>query len=673
MFSLPNFSRLNQLPLGSLAIAVSTFLILIVIFHNTNLVFSTPQVVLQIVSPEKSDMYQLFYDTGKDFNETESVRYAVDKGEGIKDVIFGLPVPLDQVKSIRIDPGSQPTLIKIKSIQLTSAGKEYHWNATEILQNFRPAMYIDNFSEKEGLLYVSSTGIDPAFVSIVNFNTLFEDNLITPIHLSVYLLIAVISVIISIFLSKTMSIAKTKIDGTLSKILVISFAAIIFTVLFYVIFSPPFLSFDSYHYMVLSFYPAINDSHPLGFGFILRLISIIAVKLWDNAFVHLFILFNILCFFSIGWIILKEINHHITISLVQRILSTMLIISAIFFIVPALFFLINGFWTEMTSFLLIVLISFFLSREYVTHSKLNIIFVVLLSLLAYHVRYQLIILPVALIGVAVICYMRGRFLNFFPLFLKWSAIAISVFFLIPVSNYLASCFMSSSNNANYAKSMVVQTSIQCRLKCEISLFEKDCNTAESKQLVIDATCTDLVHGVKSLGSSKLGVVSVPAILKEIGFKNTMIWIIKSPLTFLREKHYHLEYEMFKFDKNIRQLGKYYDVMEYYGNLIKVEDQLTGGSTAFNQLIQWIRYAYFELSAYHVLTAVIVLTSLIIMCFSPNPTSIFLALVCIGNFLVFSYLNPHAPLRYLMQIMVPGIMSLLVSLTYHLKWELTAKS
>ncbi|OQW87986.1 MAG: hypothetical protein BWK78_08645, partial [Thiotrichaceae bacterium IS1] len=135
-----------------------------------NLVFSTPQVILQIVSPEKSDIYQLFYDTGKNFNETESVIQMVDKGDGIKDVIFGLPVSLGQVKSIRIDPGSQPTLIKIKSIKLTSDGKEYHWNATEILQNFRPAMYIDNFSEKEGLLYISSTGTDPVFISTFDFN-----------------------------------------------------------------------------------------------------------------------------------------------------------------------------------------------------------------------------------------------------------------------------------------------------------------------------------------------------------------------------------------------------------------------------------------------------------------------------------------------------------------------
>jgi len=139
----------------------------------------------------------LFYDTGKGFNETESVRYAVDQGEGIKDVIFSLSVPLDQVKSIRIDPGSQPTLIKIKSIKLTSAGKEYLWNATEILHNFRPAMYIDNFSEKEGLLYINSTGRDPAFISSFDFS-IFSRSLtdLTIVEWLLYFITAGVAIII---------------------------------------------------------------------------------------------------------------------------------------------------------------------------------------------------------------------------------------------------------------------------------------------------------------------------------------------------------------------------------------------------------------------------------------------------------------------------------------------
>ncbi len=179
MFSLLDFHNLNKLSLSNLAIAMSIFLILIVLFYNVSLVPSTPQVVLQVVSPEKSDMYQLFYDTGKDFNETESVKHAVDKGDNIKDVIFGLPVSLSQVKSIRIDPGSQPALIKIKSIQLISDGKEYHWNAAEILQNFRPVMDIGNSYAKDGLLHINSTGRDPAFVSNFDFNIFSQTSYLT--------------------------------------------------------------------------------------------------------------------------------------------------------------------------------------------------------------------------------------------------------------------------------------------------------------------------------------------------------------------------------------------------------------------------------------------------------------------------------------------------------------
>jgi len=667
MFSLPNFARVNQLPLGSLAIAVSIFLILIVLFHNTNLVFSTPQVILQIVSPEKSDIYQLFYDTGTGFNETESVRYAVDQGEGIKDVIFSLPVSLGQVNSIRIDPGSQPTLIKVKSIKLVSDGKEYHWNATEILQNFRPAMYIDNFSEKESLLYINSTGIDPAFVSSVNFNTLFEDNLIIPIQLFVYLLVAVISVISFIFLSKTLHIAKTKMNGTLSKIFVTSFAAIIFTVLFYVIFSPPFLSWDSYHYMVLSFYPETGAIHPFLFGFILRLISVITRELWENAFVHLFILFNVLCFFSIGWIILREINHHTAVSLVQRILGATLMLFVTIFVVPALFFLMNGFWTEMTSFLFIALISFFLSKEYTNHNKLNISLIVLFCFLAFHLRHQFIMLPLAILGMAFIFYLRNLKSNI-HIFLKWISITVFIFLVMFGSNYVASLFLPRSEGASYLQSISIQVNIQCQLRCEVSLFEKDCSTDENKQLVLKATLAPglacgMLIGQGALGSSKLGVVSISSILKTIGFSNTISWLIKSPLNYLKQKYHFLEYEMFRFDKNIRFLSQYHDVMEYYGSLISTEDKLTNGSFAFQKLIQWVSYANSDLSAYHFLVAIVVLASLITIWLSPNPVSVFLSLVCIGNFLIFSYFNPQVAVRYLVQILVPGIMSLLISLTY----------
>lgn len=170
MFSSPNFHQFKSLPLSNIFIASGIFLIFTILIYNTNLVFSTPHVTLQLVSPDKNDVYQLFYDTGKGFNETESIQYTVDKSEMIKDVVFNLPISLNQIKFLRFDPGSQATLIKIKSIKLASDGTEYHWNATEILQNFKPAMYINNFSEKNGLLHLNSTGRDPQFISNFDFS-----------------------------------------------------------------------------------------------------------------------------------------------------------------------------------------------------------------------------------------------------------------------------------------------------------------------------------------------------------------------------------------------------------------------------------------------------------------------------------------------------------------------
>lgn len=650
----------NKITLREIAIMIAIFVSCAILIHFMNNSMAISKIVLEIVSPQHEDMYQLFYDTGKGFNEAESVRQIVNKGDGIKDVIFCLPLSLGQIKSIRIDPGSQPTSIKVKSIKLISNGKEYLWGAAEILKNFKPVMDVDNFSEKERLLYINSTSIDPAFVSIFGFNRLFESN-ITFVQILFYLLAVIISVLLFKMIPSVVQV------NNILKAIIISSAILIFTVLFYVIFSPPFLSWDSYHYMVLSFYPETGAIHPPLFGFILRLISVITRELWENAFVHLFILFNVLCFFSIGWIILREFDHHTVISLAQRILFAVLILLVTVFVVPALFFLMNGFWTEMTSFLFIALISLFLSREYTDHSKLNVSLIVLFCFLAFHLRHQFIMLPLAILGVAFIFYLRNLKSNI-HIFLKWIYVTVFMFLVMFGSNYVASIFLPTTNDANYLQSLSIQTNIQCQLKCEVSLFEKDCSTDENKQLVLKTTLVPglacgMLIGNGTLGSSKLGVTSITSILKTIGFSNTISWLIKSPLNYLKQKYHFLEYEMFRFDKNIRFLSQHHDVMEYYGNLISTGDKLTNGSFAFQKLIQWVSYANSNLSTYHFLVAIVVLASLITIWLSPNPVSVFLALVCIGNFLIFSYFNPQVTVRYLIQILVPGIMSLLISLTY----------
>lgn len=190
----------NKITLGKIAIVIAIFVSCTILIHFMSHSTTTSQIVIEIVSPPHEDVYQLFYNTGKGFNEQESVSYTVKSSHDIVRAIFDLDVSLNQVKSIRIDPGSQANFLtktRIKSIELVSVGKKYHWNATEILKNFKPVMDINYFSEKEGLLHINSIGRDPVFVSNFDFS-IFSKNFtdLTIVELLLSLMVTVVSLII---------------------------------------------------------------------------------------------------------------------------------------------------------------------------------------------------------------------------------------------------------------------------------------------------------------------------------------------------------------------------------------------------------------------------------------------------------------------------------------------
>jgi len=436
------------------------------------------------------------------------------------------------------------------------------------------------------------------------------------------------------------------------------------TALFYVIFSPPFLSWDSYHYMVLSFYPEAGASHPLLFGFILRLISVIAQPLWDNAFTHLYTMFNVFCFLFILWLGFKEVNKN-TLSLPKQFILGIISIVVMVVIIPAMFGLINVFWSEMTGFFLVMLTGLFVAREYRKHSYFNLFFITVGCVLAYHTRYHLIILPVAVISWGIILYVRRiSTVNYwFPA--KWVTVGFLALFAIFLSNSVIRCLLPSSSTAGFINAEnFLKNSIQCTLRCDVSLFEKDCNTA--KEIILKkSSCLDIAFG--ALGAPK---ASEQSVFKEMGFLNTIRWLVKAPTITLFQDHIGTEIGgEYVFNKNMVYLSQYREVMDYYGGLITVEEKFKSGSGGFNKLIRWINYLYFELSAYHLLSMMIIFASLVIIWVSPNPIAIFLALVCIGNWLIFSYINPLAPVRYLMQFLVPGMTALVISITYAMKFRI----
>jgi len=73
--------------------------------------------IVEVQSPNISDTYQLFYDIGRGFNDSDSFKTFVEKNRGVVKVIFGIPHGI-RIKNIRIDPGTRSGTICINKITL---------------------------------------------------------------------------------------------------------------------------------------------------------------------------------------------------------------------------------------------------------------------------------------------------------------------------------------------------------------------------------------------------------------------------------------------------------------------------------------------------------------------------------------------------------------------------
>jgi len=143
-----------------LIISIIVFFILVVLLNNL-LNFTFSSIVLEVLSPEQDDTYQLFYNTGRGFNEIDSIKYEIKKSRNTAEVIFE-GFPFRKIRDIRIDPGTGEGDIIIKSIKFSNLFGKY---SEEIdFRNFKPMHHINNFSLDQGFLRIHSTGNDPYFI-----------------------------------------------------------------------------------------------------------------------------------------------------------------------------------------------------------------------------------------------------------------------------------------------------------------------------------------------------------------------------------------------------------------------------------------------------------------------------------------------------------------------------
>lgn len=137
---------------------------------------NTLTIELQTTQP---DNYQIYYDFGKGINEAESQTRRLEKVQKFTNLTFKLPTTGIPNK-LRIDLGTQPAQILLKSIRIESQGRLYRhslyeWNVETITHDFKAMHDISSMTPQGSQLAVQVTGNDAYLISDVNLNAIFSN------------------------------------------------------------------------------------------------------------------------------------------------------------------------------------------------------------------------------------------------------------------------------------------------------------------------------------------------------------------------------------------------------------------------------------------------------------------------------------------------------------------
>ncbi|MDY6970540.1 MAG: hypothetical protein SVR08_18080, partial [Spirochaetota bacterium] len=197
----PDFIKSN-LGIRFLGIIFLTFILLVTTISNIKI---TPvSLSVEVVSPQYDDIFQVFYDIGKGYNETDSIKAKVTRNNRLTKIVFNLPDK--DTNKLRIDTGTQKGHIVIKAIRLKQYFRIFNittsyikrWPAKEIIEDFKPINHIVNFYEKNGMLHITATGENP-YIQIDNISPIKDLSLILRIVIS---FLAILFVIVVFYVSK---------------------------------------------------------------------------------------------------------------------------------------------------------------------------------------------------------------------------------------------------------------------------------------------------------------------------------------------------------------------------------------------------------------------------------------------------------------------------------------
>ncbi|WP_314590274.1 DUF6056 family protein [Paenibacillus terrigena] len=128
-------------------------------YNLKSVAIDSPYLIIDLVDPVINS-YQLFYDTGKGYNEEESTSVYVGNRLDGKELFFELPDR--NIMHYRFDPGyKKDQLVKIKSMTLYNGSTTVEISGEKLINRFKPTNEINSVFMKDGILNIETLGNDP--------------------------------------------------------------------------------------------------------------------------------------------------------------------------------------------------------------------------------------------------------------------------------------------------------------------------------------------------------------------------------------------------------------------------------------------------------------------------------------------------------------------------------
>jgi hypothetical protein len=437
--------------------------------------------------------------------------------------------------------------------------------------------------------------------------------------------------------------------------------------------APSFFTFDSYDYLELSVNPVLGASHSFGFGYLLRgMVWLSRILGMQNVF-PLYYFFNSVaaaslfawCFYGV-----HGKGQNLRSSPMKMGFIIFLSLTSILFVIPGLLYLMNSVWSELAAFLQLSLYALIL-QQLCTSRRSSLVLIVasiILTITAYHVRYQMILAPLAFIAVALLLGIRAFFFNSLARAKKLiGSIALAGILSIvglKVVNHVIGNYMPVSSVATEMTPGGMFLSFQCTFRCEMPMFKTDCTTAEGRDIIQNSRCAELLFGLKPLGPPRIPAsLPLSSILYQIGPKKVLQWVLLAPLNYLKDIH-DIEMGLFEFGKDRAATVYPQTTARFIHDFTQYSAQ---PSPFFSSLAKYLHARFHHYRIFHWICALTVITCTVLLFFSEDPVGLFFAINAVGTFLIFAYFNPHVPLRYLLQIIIPGYLAILIALRGRLRF------